>query len=119
MQSFNKLSDEDRYPKYGIRAAWKHTGLKPGTLRAWERRYGVPSPLRQSNGHRLYTEYDLRLLRWLAAQTEAGMTIGRAVDFLRHLQSRGQDPIARDPQSQRPPADIRPIAGEQYQEKQR
>lgn len=119
MQPFSRSSDEDRYPKYSIRVAWQQTGLKPGTLRAWERRYGLPSPLRRPNGHRLYTEYDLRLLHWLVAQTRAGMTIGRAVDFLRHLQLRGQDPIARAPQSQEPPADIRSIAGETKQEEQR
>jgi DNA-binding transcriptional MerR regulator len=116
MQPFNKPSDEDQYPKYGIRAAWQRTGLKPGTMRAWERRYGVPSPLRRPNGHRLYAEYDLKLLRWLVAQTEAGMTIGRAVDFLNHLRSQGQDPIGRPAHSPGPPGDTRPVAGKPSQE---
>lgn len=83
---------EDRYPKYTIHTASRLTGLKAGTLRAWERRYGIPTPHRSASGHRLYAEYDLRLLRWLSAQTGAGMTIRRAVDFLRHLRSHGEDP---------------------------
>ncbi|MCA9937221.1 MAG: MerR family DNA-binding transcriptional regulator, partial [Anaerolineales bacterium] len=35
----------------------QETGLKPDTLRAWERRYGVPSPERTAGGHRLYSQY--------------------------------------------------------------
>jgi DNA-binding transcriptional MerR regulator len=94
MHANQERFDRDRYPRYSIQAAARLTGLKPGRLRAWERRYGVPSPTRRSNGHRLYAEYDLRVVRWLAAQTVAGLTIGRAVDFLHHLRLRGQDPIA-------------------------
>jgi DNA-binding transcriptional MerR regulator len=94
MQSSHELLDRDQYPRYSIRVAAQLTGLKQGRLRAWERRYGVPSPTRRANGHRLYAEYDLRLARWLAAQTEAGLSIARAVDFLHHLRLRGQDPIA-------------------------
>jgi DNA-binding transcriptional MerR regulator len=91
MQSSRELLDQDRYPRYSIQVAARLTGLKPGRLRAWERRYGAPSPTRRPNGHRLYA---LRLVRWLAAQTVAGLSIGRAVDFLHHLRLRGQDPIA-------------------------
>jgi DNA-binding transcriptional MerR regulator len=94
MQPYQEPFDQDRYPRYTIQAAARLTGLKPSRLRAWERRYGVPSPTRRPNGHRLYAEYDLRLVRWLAAQTVAGLTIGRAVDFLHHLHLRGHDPIA-------------------------
>jgi DNA-binding transcriptional MerR regulator len=99
--------DGDRYPRYSIQAAARLTGLNPARLRAWERRYGVPAPSRRPNGHRLYAEYDLRLVRWLAAQTVAGLTIGRAVDFLHHLRLRGRDPIALPEPPQTAPSDAR------------
>jgi hypothetical protein len=38
------------------------TGLSPDTLRAWERRYGVPSPQRLPSGHRRYPASEL--FRW-------------------------------------------------------
>lgn len=112
MQKAEHLSDQDQYPKYGIHAAGRLTGLKPGTLRAWERRYGIPSPGRRPNGHRLYTEYDIRLVRWLRAQTNAGLTIGRAVDFLQHLYARGEDPIAHLPPPQTDRVETGAIGGE-------
>jgi DNA-binding transcriptional MerR regulator len=118
MQDLHELPSQDRYPKYSIYAAARLTGLKPGTLRAWERRYRVPSPGRSPSGHRLYAEYDLRTVRWLATQKASGMTIGRAADFLRHLQSLGQDPISRTSPSQGPPNDIRTIKGEPTQDEQ-
>ncbi|HLC05216.1 MAG TPA: MerR family transcriptional regulator [Anaerolineales bacterium] len=112
MQTSLDLAGQDRYPKYGIRAAARLTGLTPGTLRAWERRYGVPSPGRRQNGHRLYTEYDIRLVQWLKAQTNAGLTIGRAVDFLNHLHSDGEDPIAQGSRAQTEPFKTGSIGGE-------
>jgi DNA-binding transcriptional MerR regulator len=97
MQASPEAFDRDRYPRYSIQAAARLTGLKPGRLRVWERRYGVPAPRRRPNGHRLYSEYDLRMVRWLAAQKAAGLSVGRAVDFLHHLRLHGQDPIALPP----------------------
>ena len=37
----------------------KETGLTPATLRAWERHFGVPHPVRSSGGQRLYSEEDI------------------------------------------------------------
>lgn len=80
-------------PVYNIKAVARLAGLLPVTLRAWERRYGLPRPRRGHQGYRLYSEYDLRLVRWLKQQVDAGMSIGRAVAYLRELHAAGQDPI--------------------------
>jgi len=77
---------------YNVKAAAQLTELSPVTLRAWERRYGLPSPKRSSQGYRLYSEYDLRTLRWLKAQLETGLSISRAAGRLGELRAAGHDP---------------------------
>jgi DNA-binding transcriptional MerR regulator len=86
------ISPNDQLPVYNIKAVARLVGLLPVTLRAWERRYGLPAPRRGDQGYRLYSEYDLRTLRWLKTQIDAGLSIGRAVEFLHEMRSAGQDP---------------------------
>lgn len=81
-------------PVYNIKAVSRLVGLLPVTLRAWERRYGMPNPNRGEQGYRLYSEYDVRTLRWLKNQVEAGLSIGRAVEYLTELRASGFDPVA-------------------------
>lgn len=81
-------------PIYNIKAVSRLVGLLPVTLRAWERRYGLPRPGRGEQGYRLYSEYDVLTLRWLKAQVESGMSIGRAVEYMNELRSNGSDPAA-------------------------
>ena len=71
-------------------------GLLPVTLRAWERRYGLPSPQRSGQGYRLYSEHDLQTLRWLKAQIDTGMNIGQAARKLSQLRDSGLDPAAKE-----------------------
>lgn len=68
--------------KYNIKAISNLVGIQPGTLRAWERRYQILSPVRNESGHRLYTEQDLKVLKWLAGRVELGFTISQAVSLL-------------------------------------
>lgn len=82
----------DQVPIYNIKAVSRLVGLLPVTLRAWERRYGLPRPGRGGQGYRLYSEHDIRTLRWLKAQNESGLSIGRAVDYLNELRASGIDP---------------------------
>lgn len=81
-------------PVYNIKAVSRLVGLLPVTLRAWERRYGLPQPNRGEQGYRMYSEYDVRILRWLKAQNETGLSIGRAVEYLTELRSSGFDPAS-------------------------
>jgi methanogenic corrinoid protein MtbC1 len=53
------------------------------TFRAWERRYGVPQPQRTEGGHRLYSDHDIAVIRWLRDRTAEGMNISQAVQLLK------------------------------------
>ena len=63
-------------PRYPIRAVARLTGLSVDTLRAWERRHRVVTPLRDGRG-RLYTGGNVKRLQLLAAAVERGHAIGR------------------------------------------
>ncbi len=83
---------DEQLPVYNIKAVSRIIGLLPVTLRAWERRYGLPNPGRGEQGYRLYSEHDLRTLRWLKHQIDSGLSIGRAALVLNQLRQSGQDP---------------------------
>jgi len=83
-------SDE---PLFNLKAVVRQTGIKPDTLRAWERRYGLPTPHRSAGGHRLYSQRDIDTIKWLAARQQEGLGIKRAVDLWRLLGADGQDPL--------------------------
>jgi DNA-binding transcriptional MerR regulator len=80
------------FPVYNIKAVSRLVGLSPITLRAWERRYGLPLPRRGDQGYRLYSEYDLRTLRWIQSQLDSGLSISRAVKYLNELRANSKDP---------------------------
>lgn len=78
-EPFADIPDE---PLLNIKAVSQATGVEPVTLRAWERRYGVPEPARSDQGYRLYSERDVAILRWLKAKVDAGVKIKQAVTML-------------------------------------
>ena len=80
-------------PTYNLKAVVQETGLKPDTLRAWERRYGLPEPRRTESGHRLYSQNDINLLKWLIARQEEGLNISRAVELWRRVEVEQADPF--------------------------
>lgn len=83
----------NKNPIYNLKAVLHETGLKPDVLRAWERRYGVPAPERTQGGHRLYSEYDVALLKWLIVRQNEGMSISRAVEMFREQTAQGKSPL--------------------------
>jgi DNA-binding transcriptional MerR regulator len=72
----------DQKGKYNIKAISNMLGMHPGTLRAWERRYNIIEPVRNEAGHRLYTEDQMKVLKWVVGKVEQGFTIGQAVELL-------------------------------------
>lgn len=84
---------DDDTPTFNLKAVIQETGLRPDTLRAWERRYGLPQPDRTEGGHRLYSRHDIETLKWLVARQQEGLSISRAVDLWHRLASEGQDPL--------------------------
>jgi DNA-binding transcriptional MerR regulator len=62
---------------YSIKAVAQATGLTVETLRAWERRYAVVTPVRDASGRRVYRPDDVLRLRRLREATERGHPISR------------------------------------------
>ncbi len=54
----------------------KLTGLSKDVIRVWERRFGLLTPIRGANRYRNYSDEDVRLLRYLKGQVDAGWSIG-------------------------------------------
>lgn len=79
---------------FNLKAVLLETGLKADTLRAWERRYGLPQPERSSGGHRLYSQRDIDIIKWLMDRQQEGISISNAVDLWRSLQTEGRDPLS-------------------------
>ena len=75
-------------PRYNIRAVERLTGVPAPTLRSWERRYGFPAPSRTLSAHRLYSDEDIRAIRWVRSQTERGLSVAQAIEW---AQQGGED----------------------------
>lgn len=63
-------------PLYGIGTVARLTGLKPDTLRVWERRYSLGASHKSPTGRRQYTQTDLDHLQLVAALVQSGARIG-------------------------------------------
>ena len=81
-------------PAYNLKVVLKETGIAADTLRAWERRYGLPMPQRSAGGHRLYSQRDIETIKWLIKRQEDGLSISRAVDLWNEQIASGNDPLA-------------------------
>lgn len=86
-----------------ISAVERETGLSKETLRAWERRYGFPSPVRDALGERSYPLPQIEKLRLVKRLVDAGMRPGRlaslSIDALTRLgeQVAGEDALLEPP----------------------
>ncbi|MEZ4594133.1 MAG: MerR family transcriptional regulator [Chloroflexota bacterium] len=87
------MSPSNQIPTFNMKVVVHETGLKPDTLRAWERRYGVPNPQRTSGGHRLYSQYEIDMLKWLVSRQDEGMSISHAVELWQQLEQDGKNPL--------------------------
>lgn len=81
-------------PAFNLKVILKETGLTADTLRAWERRYGLPVPERTAGGHRLYSQRDIETVKWLMKRQTEGLSISRAVDLWKEQTASGTDPLA-------------------------
>lgn len=72
------------------------TGLSPVLIRAWERRYGVPTPARTAGGHRRYSPEQAELLRRAALLVRSGFRPAEAIARARAAEA-GLAPPPPDP----------------------
>lgn len=59
----------------------RDTGLSKDTLRAWERRYGFPSPERDNNGERRYASDQVKRLRLIRRLMDGGHRPGKLMSL--------------------------------------
>lgn len=73
----------DQRPLLRIGQLASRTGVPATTLRAWQRRYGVPAPARTDSGYRLYSEADVELVQRLQRLIDEGLAISDASRIVR------------------------------------
>src|SRR3954469_10591268 len=61
-----------------IRNVSQMSGVSTATLRAWERRYGVPSPTRTASAYRLYSDADVVVIKTMRDLVSEGMAAAEA-----------------------------------------
>jgi MerR family transcriptional regulator, light-induced transcriptional regulator len=64
--------------RYRIAVVAELTGVPEPTLRAWERRYDIPSPTRTASGYRLYSEREVEQVRRMRALCDSGISAAEA-----------------------------------------
>jgi MerR family transcriptional regulator, light-induced transcriptional regulator len=64
-----------------ISAVERDTGLSKDVLRVWERRYGFPLPVRDSNGERLYPLTQVERLRTIKRLMDSGHRPGKLLSL--------------------------------------
>ena len=79
---------------YTLGIVLRETGINADTLRAWERRYGLPQPIRSEGGQRLYSQRDIEIIKWLLQRQKEGVRIGQAIKLWNAKIAQGENPLA-------------------------
>ncbi len=91
--------------KFNIQLAAQLSGLSAHTIRAWEKRYQALTPLRNTNGRRLYTTEEIDRLIMLAQLTQLGTNISQIAHlsdadlkeaYQKLMKSKDETPIKKD-----------------------
>ena len=72
-------------PRFDLETLVTETGVPAMTIRAWERKYGVPSPWRGGNSYTVYSPRDVAAVRWLRKRVTSGASVRQAMtEFARY-----------------------------------
>jgi DNA-binding transcriptional MerR regulator len=83
--------------KYRIQTVAEMTGIPAATLRAWERRYGIPTPERSSSSYRLFSDHDVAAIRKLKELCDDGMSPAEAARLVVQVEVASNTPVESDP----------------------
>jgi DNA-binding transcriptional MerR regulator len=73
---------EDKHESnYRIGAVSRLTGIPPDTIRVWERRYDLVTPMRSEGGGRLYSQEDVTRLGVIKRLVDSGHAIGTIAEL--------------------------------------
>lgn len=86
-----------RRGKYRIQTVAEMTGVPAATLRAWERRYGIPSPERSSSSYRLFSDHDVASIRRLKDLCNEGMAPAEAARVVVRVEDASNTAVEGDP----------------------
>jgi DNA-binding transcriptional MerR regulator len=86
-----------RKGKYRIQTVAEMTGVTAATLRAWERRYGIPVPERSDSSYRLFSDHDVAAIRRLKELCDAGMAPAEAAKLIPRIEEASNTPVEGDP----------------------
>lgn len=89
-------------PGLTIRHVAERSGVAPGTLRAWETRYGFPEPTRLPSGHRRYSDRDVDLVKQVIRDRDSGLALPVAIDRARRAPARPDTSIFAELRRRRP-----------------
>lgn len=77
------MSRSQNAPGLTIGTVAGRTGVSVPVLRAWEKRYGFPVPMRSASGHRRYREHDVDLIARVVRDRAAGLSLEAAISRVR------------------------------------
>lgn len=83
--------------KYRIQTVAEMTGVPAATLRAWERRYGIPTPERSTSSYRLFSDHDVAAIRKLKELCDDGMSPAEAARLVLRVEEASNAPVDSDP----------------------
>ena len=96
-------------PALSIAAVERDTGLTKDTLRVWERRYGFPTPGRDSFGERTYPIEQVERLRLIKRLLDAGWRPGRLMKMAPEEIFALAEPVSGSSQAAAAPASCEPL----------
>ncbi len=88
------MDAEEDQAVYSIGAVAGMLAVPASTLRAWEDRYGLITPVRSEGSQRLYSRAQIEQLRFIKTQLEAGASAADAHRILAQELSAGRMPAA-------------------------
>ena len=86
------------------------TGLRAGTLRMWEARYGFPVPRRLPGGGHRYTAADVELVRGVLTRRAAGLSLRAAIERAQQDAQAPRRSIFRALRSRRPDLQLQTVS---------
>ena len=109
------VSQSDHEPRLPLRLVVSRTGLKPETIRAWERRYGAVHPARTPGGTRMFSEEDVARLLHLKALRDRGRGLTSIAQLpterLAEMVSAERERAPELPQKAPPDSSLTPMRG--------
>lgn len=83
MRAKPESMEDNQIPKYTVKQVAELTGVTRNQIRLWEHRFQLVEPHRADNGYRLYTDDDLKVIQYVNAHRQKGLSMGVILQTLR------------------------------------